>query len=107
MRNASIEKKVLWQGRYFSSPLDDEATSGVVTNNYSHLLNSNQLDTDPPGTVARDAAGNCNSDRGGNHTFEYNNAGRVRKVYDGGQLVATYTYNAMGRRNRKVNTSVG
>ena len=74
----------------------------AVTNTYDYVLNSNQLHTDPTGTVVHDAAGNRTSDHGGNRSFEYNNAGRLWKVYEGGQLKATYTYNAMGQRTRKV-----
>jgi len=77
-------------------------TIDPVTNTYNYVLNSNKLDTDPAGTVGHDAAGNRTSDQGGNRTFEYNNAGRLWKVYEGGQLKATYTYNAMGQRTRKV-----
>ncbi len=49
----------------------------------------------------RDPAGNLTADRNGARTFEYTAAGRLWKVYENGQLVATYTYNALGQRVRK------
>ena len=73
----------------------------AIVNSYGYITDSNKLTTDPLGSVEHDAAGNRTSDQGGTRTFEYNNAGRLYKVYEAGQLVATYIYNAQGQRTRK------
>jgi len=80
-------------------------TANAITDSYGYVANSNQLNTDPQGGVTHDAAGNRLSDHGGARTYEYNNAGRLFKVYEGGSLVATYIYNALGQRTRKTTTS--
>jgi len=80
-------------------------TANAVTDNYGYVVNSNQLNSDPQGSVTHDNAGNRLSDHGGARTFEYNNAGRLFKVYESGSLVATYIYNALGQRTRKTTTS--
>jgi len=80
-------------------------TIDAITDTYNYLANSNTLDTDPAGQITHDPAGNRTRDQGGNRSFEYNNAGRLWKVYTGGQLTATYTYNAQGQRTRKVTSS--
>jgi RHS repeat-associated protein len=77
-------------------------TVDAVTDSYGYITNSNQLSSDPQGSVIHDPAGNRTRDQGGNRTFEYNDAGRLWKVYEGGQLIATYIYNAQGQRTRKI-----
>ncbi|VAW86915.1 Alkaline phosphatase, partial [hydrothermal vent metagenome] len=77
-------------------------TDGTIATNSSYKPNSNRLDTLGGTTITHDPAGNRTSDQGGNWTFEYNNAGRLFKVYEGGALVATYTYNYQGQRTKKV-----
>ncbi|MCK4587001.1 MAG: RHS domain-containing protein, partial [Gammaproteobacteria bacterium] len=82
-----------------------ENQSGVPTN-YDYLPNSNQLNTIDGNSITHDAVGNRTSDpmgtSGGNRTFEYNNAGRLHKVYESSILISTYTYNYQGQRTRKV-----
>ena len=68
----------------------------------TYALNSNQLQSMGSSNLTRDAAGNRTSDRNGNRIFTYNNTGRLFEVYEGSSLIATYTYNAMGQRTRKV-----
>lgn len=80
-------------------------TQGASVVPYNYQLNSNVLSDVEGNGVTHDAVGNRTSDRGGNRTFEYNQAGRLFKVYEGGSLVATYTYNALGQRTRKVTAS--
>ena len=75
-----------------------DSVSGV----YSYELDSNRLSTDPIGTMTHDAAGNRTSDNNGARTFTYNNTGRLWQLYENSALVATYTYNALGQRTRKV-----
>jgi len=77
-------------------------TNGVISMSSSYLPNSNQLDTLGGGSIGHDLAGNRTSDQNGNRTLEYNNAGRLFRVYEGGMLIATYTYNYQGQRTRKV-----
>jgi len=80
-------------------------TIDAITDTYNYIANSNKLDSDPVGQVTHDAAGNRISDQGGNRTFEYNNAGRLLKVYEGSTLNAEYVYNAQGQRTRKITPS--
>ena len=81
-------------------------TKGLITNSYGYNVGSNQLNNVNGQVVNRDAAGNTTADisavTSGARTFEYNNANRLYKVYEAGSLVATYTYNALGQRTRKV-----
>jgi len=80
-------------------------TDGVTSTNSVYLPNSNQLDTLGSGSIGHDLAGNRISDQNGTRAFEYNNAGRLFKVYENGSLIATYTYNYQGQRTRKVTAS--
>jgi len=79
---------------------------GLTNNSYNYSVGSNRLDTVNGQTISRDAAGNTIGDTSpvtnGSRAFEYNNANRLFKVYEAGSLVATYTYNALGQRTRKV-----
>ena len=70
---------------------------------YLYEQNSNKL-TEKAGTpIVLDAAGNTTDN--GTYQFSYNNAGRLSQVHQAGTLIATYTYNALGQRTRKVTTS--
>jgi len=84
-------------------------TQGTNNLNYTYTPNSNQLDSVGSDNLNRDEVGNTIEDtspiNGNNRTFEYNNANRLFKVFEGGSLVATYTYNALGQRTRKVTPS--
>jgi len=80
-------------------------TLNSVTTNYGYAANSNQLNTVGSGTVTHDAAGNLTTDQNGTRTFVYNNANRLFQIYTSGTLTATYTYNALGQRTRKVTAS--
>lgn len=77
-------------------------TENTVPYGLTYLIDSNRQTADIEGVVAHDIAGNHRSDRNGNRRFEYNQAGRLWQVYEGGQFKATYTYYAMGQRTRKV-----
>ena len=81
-------------------------TQGAESNVYGIGAGSNRLDAVNGQTVSRDVAGNTLADSspltGGTRTFEYSKANRLFKVYEAGGLVATYTYNALGQRTRKV-----
>lgn len=68
---------------------------------YTYTPNSNQMSTKQGNNIIYDAAGNM-IDNGSGMTFEYNNAGRLKHVYDNSVLVASYTYNSFGQRTRKV-----
>lgn len=72
---------------------------------YTYTANTNRLETVGTEGMTHDAAGNRTSDRSGARTFEYNGAGRLYRVYESGTLVATYTYNVLGQRTRKVTSS--
>ena len=77
---------------------------GITNTASTYLPNSNQLDT-LGSSIGHDLAGNRISDQNGTRAFEYNNAGRLFKVYENGSLIATYTYNYQGQRTRKVTAS--
>ena len=72
---------------------------------YNYEPSSNRLTSRYGQAVATDDAGNIIDD-GQGLTFEYNQAGRLKRAYRDGLLVATYSYNAFGQRTRKV-TSEG
>ncbi len=77
-------------------------TDGIGS--YSYTPSSNQMSAQHGNSITYDLAGNI-TDNGQGLTFEYNNAGRLKRVYDNAVLVATYTYNAFGQRTRKVTPS--
>ena len=81
-----------------------KSISGVFSN-LTYLSSSNQLASIDGGNIGRNVVGNRISDRGGNRTFTYNKANRLYQVYEGGQLVATYYYNGLGQRVRKVTSN--
>jgi RHS repeat-associated protein len=49
-------------------------------------------------TIDRDAAGNLVADKGGNRTFQYNDAGRLEEVVEDGKVVGEYRYDYQNRR---------
>jgi RHS repeat-associated protein len=55
--------------------------------------------------ITHDDADNRSSDKGGDRHFDYDDTGRLWRVYEGGEVIATYHYNAHGRRTRKVTQS--
>ena len=77
-------------------------TDGVGS--YTYAPNSNVMATEHGNTVVHDVVGNL-TENGQGITYEYNQAGRLKRVYDNSTLVATYTYNAFGQRTRKVTPS--
>jgi len=74
-------------------------SSQTINSQYSPA--SNRMTHRDGQAVQLDAAGNTTSDHGGQRTFEYNNRGRLWKLYENGQLKAEYVYNANGQRTRK------
>ena len=82
---------------------------GTAIDIYGYTANTHHLASISganPDTYGYDAAGNRNSDNGGQRTFEYNDRGRLFKIFENGNLTATYTYNFLGQRTSKV-TSAG
>jgi RHS repeat-associated protein len=74
-----------------------------VSTVYQYVSDSNRLEAIDGAGYGHDAAGNVLSDADG-RVYEYNNAGRLHKVYaaqDPGTVIATYYYNAKGQRARK------
>ena len=78
---------------------------GTTIRQNTYLPNSNILDFAGSESIGTDAAGNRISDRSGARTFNYSEAGRLWQVYEGTTLVATYSYNGLGRRVKKVTQS--
>ncbi|MFC1664428.1 LamG-like jellyroll fold domain-containing protein [Pseudomonadota bacterium] len=78
---------------------------GETTNNstiqYNIESNTNRLTGIDAATLQYDAAGHLLDD-GQGRSFDYNDAGRVFQVYDSGNMVATYVYNALGQRKKKI-----
>ena len=77
--------------------------NGQVTT-LTTLTESNRLDTINSVSVDLNPAGALDSFE--QRTFEYNAAGRLSKVRENGQLVATYRYNQAGLRTHKTVGSV-
>lgn len=82
-------------------------TNSLGTQPYTYFSNTNRLQAVNGNPITVDATGNILSDQNGKRVFEYNSAGRLFKVYTVNQsqrkrLRATYTYNGLGQRTRKV-----
>jgi RHS repeat-associated protein len=80
-------------------------TAGNVTENYNYSPAANILQTTAKSGVTRSLAytanGNLNSDNRGTSTnliFSYGNRNRYSTLTIGGNLLATYQYNALGER---------
>ena len=71
---------------------------------YTYSTTANQMATRLGASVSYDPAGNITAD-GSGRTFSYNQAGRLYQVFKGGMLYATYYYNYLGQRTRKVTTA--
>jgi RHS repeat-associated protein len=78
----------------------EEQTQDSQTETYTYQTNSNRLTQKGGTAIVTDPAGNITDN--GTYTFTYNNAGRLYQVHQGSTLIATYTYNALGQRTRKV-----
>jgi RHS repeat-associated protein len=94
---------------------------GAQTTSYAYNAATNQLASIDVSSLAYDAAGNLITDEQG-RSLTYNNIGRLSEVQQGGNTLATYTYdvqgctsvagagcagatNAQGQRTRKVTPS--
>lgn len=71
---------------------------------YTYSTTSNRMLTRLGATVTTDPAGHVTAD-GTGRTFTYNDPGRLATVSKNGVLLATYTYDYMGLRTRKVTTA--
>ncbi|MCG8433990.1 MAG: DUF6531 domain-containing protein, partial [Gammaproteobacteria bacterium] len=67
---------------------------------YTYGANDNRLLTEAAATYQYDAAGNITDN--GQYTYIYDDRNRLVEVKDGANTVATYTYNAMGQRVKKI-----
>lgn len=67
---------------------------------YTYTTDTNRLTQTPTATITLDDAGNTTGD--GTYTYSYNNDGHLYQVLDGANVVATYTYNYLRQRTRKV-----
>ncbi|MCK4840356.1 MAG: RHS repeat protein [Methylococcales bacterium] len=72
-----------------------------AVNDYVYQQDSNQLMTVDQQNIELDASGNTLTDNNGKRRFEYNQQGRLFKVYHKNKLKAVYTYNAQGQRSSK------
>jgi len=75
-------------------------TGTLLSQSYAYESGSNRLIGIDAHALNLDAAGNTLSDNQGRR-FEYNQQGRLSKVYQADSLVAVYRYNAQGQRTRK------
>jgi RHS repeat-associated protein len=80
--------------------LSDLKNNGA-TRPYVYLAGSNRLVKMGAQTLVLDPAGNTLSDRSGNRTFRYNNAGQLAQVTVGGVVRGTYVYNFKRQRTQK------
>ena len=100
----SLDRLVNEQGPQATQGFTYDANGNRLTDGgggYTYAPASNVMATEHGNPVVHDAAGNMIDD-GQGMTFEYNQAGRLKRVYQNSTLVATYTYNALGQRTRKV-----
>lgn len=74
------------------------------TASYIYELTSNRMSTRLGLAVAHDGAGRLTAD-GTGRTFDYNQAGQLAQVKQGGTLIASYYYDGNGLRTRKVTTA--
>ncbi|KRW62032.1 RHS repeat-associated core domain-containing protein [Pseudomonas sp. TTU2014-080ASC] len=79
-------------------PLSSTATA------LSYATNSNRLTAIDSQPVTSDAAGNLTQDRA-TRQLEYDAQGRLSKVRISGNVVAEYSYNALGQRTHKITSS--
>lgn len=76
-----------------------QLNDGTVTT-YSYENNSNRLDSKGTEDVVLDANGNTINS--GTRSYTHTPFNRLFEVYDAGVLKATYSYNALGQRTRKI-----
>jgi len=103
----SLDRLIDEQGPQATQGFTYDANGNRLTDGvggYTYTPSSNVMATEHGNTVVHDAAGNLIDD-GQGLTFEYNQAGRLKRVFDNSTLVATYIYNAFGQRTRKVTPS--
>jgi RHS repeat-associated protein len=77
-------------------------TNDTKTKTYAYTPDTNRLEGINNKDVVLDAAGNTLSDRNGRRRFEYNQAGRLARFLRNDQLKASYVYNYLNQRTRKV-----
>ncbi len=88
--------------RYWLDQPDPDLPPGSTqTINSQYSPASNRMTQRDNQAVQLDPAGNTLSDHGGQRAFQYNQRGRLWKLFGNGQLKAQYTYNASGQRTRK------
>ncbi len=75
-------------------------TGTSLSQGYAYESGSNRVIGIDTQALSLDSAGNTLSDNQGRR-FEYNQQGRLYKVYQADSLVAVYLYNAQGQRTRK------
>lgn len=69
---------------------------------YAYTRDTNRLEGINNQEIILDVAGYTLSDRNGRRRFEYNQAGRLARFFRQGELKASYTYNYLNQRTRKV-----
>ncbi len=74
-----------------------------VTDTYSYDLGSSRLNSLAGTSLSRDFDGSLTND--GTHNFVWDDAGRLKEINDGTNVIATYTYDAQNLRTSKTTTS--
>ena len=69
---------------------------------YAYTRDTNRLEGINNQEIILDVAGYTLSDRNGRRRFEYNQVGRLARLFRQGGLKASYTYNYLNQRTRKV-----
>lgn len=77
-------------------------TQSGVTQTHTYGTTDNRLMNFDSSARTYDLNGNLLTDQGGDRTFTYNHRNRMDTVTVNGQLIATYTYNALGQRVNKL-----
>ena len=81
-----------------------ESQSGV-TQTHTYDTNNNRLTHQSGIQISYDSAGNPLNNGLATQTYTYNAANRQNTVTENSQVIATYTYNALGQRTNKVTTT--
>jgi len=93
-----------WQFSYDENGNRLRQSNDSTSTDYQYKENSNQLEAIDEHNLQLDAVGNTLIDPKGLYRFEYNQQGRLAKVYNinNQNLVAQYIYNAQGQRSLKI-----
>lgn len=82
-------------------------TGSITTQTLTYVTDSNRLATHDGNTVTLDSAGNMTADPAEDLSFIYDDHNRLIEAYVSSMLQASYIYNALGQRVKKVEAAGG